>query len=89
MFSNYFNEFVLFEMYIPISKLFNLQIKLDQFPYLGHKNILSSNRKSDINLRKLVFSKTKDPFLNFLNNQIINFIPRVYVENFKKLKIKY
>lgn len=87
IFSNYFNDVVLFEMYTPLSKLINLQINLGQVPYIGHKNILSSNRKSDNNFRKKIFfSKTNDPFSKFINNQIINFIPRVYIENFNEIK---
>ena len=38
--------------------------------------------------KKLVFSDTSDPFSKFLNNQIINFIPRIYIENFNEIKEK-
>ena len=87
--SNYFNEVVLFELYLSTSKLIKLQIKLGQIPFLGNKNILSSKRESDLNMRKkLVFSETSDPFSKFLNNQIINFIPRIYIENFNEIKEK-
>ena len=87
MFSKYFNDIVLFELYVPNLKLFRLQFKLGQLPYINNKKISSSNRKTDINKRKkLNFSRTNEKFSEFLNNQIINFIPRIYLENFEEIK---
>jgi putative transferase (TIGR04331 family) len=89
VFSNYFNDIVFFELYVPYSKLFRLQFKLGQLPYIGEKSISSSNRKTDFDKRKKInFSRTNEKFSEFLNNQIINFIPRIYVENFNEIKNK-
>ena len=89
MFSNYFNDIVFFELYVPYSKLFRLQFKLGQLPYIGEKSISSSNRKTDFDKRKKInLSRTNEKFSDFLNNQIINFIPRIYLENFEEIKNK-
>ncbi len=89
MFSNYFNDIVFFELYVHYSKLFRLQFKLGQLPYIGEKSISSSNRKTDFDKRKKInFPRTNEKFSEFLNNQIINFIPRIYLENFKEIKNK-
>ena len=89
VFSNYFNDIVFFELYVPYSKLFRLQFKLGQLPYIGEKSISSSNRKTDFDKRKKInLSRTNEKFSDFLNNQIINFIPRIYLENFEEIKNK-
>ena len=89
MFSNYFNDIVLFELYVPFYKLVSLQFKLGQLPYIGEKSISSSNRKTDfIKRKKINLSRTNEKFSEFLNNQIINFLPRVYLENFDEIKNK-
>ena len=89
MFSNYFNDIVLFELYVPFYKLVSLQFKLGQLPYIGEKSISSSNRKTDFDKRKKInFHRTNEKFSEFLNNQIINFFPRIYLENFKEIKNK-
>ena len=89
MFSNYFNDIVLFELYVPFYKLFSLQFKLGQLPYIGEKSISCSNRKTDIDKRKKInLTRTNEKFSEFLNNQIINFIPRIYLENFEEIKNK-
>jgi putative transferase (TIGR04331 family) len=89
IFSNYFNDKVFFELYVPYTKLFRLQFKLGQLPYIGEKSIFCSNRKTDFDKRKKInFPRTNEKFSEFLNNQIINFLPRIYLENFKEIKNK-
>ena len=89
MFSNYFNDIVFFELYVSYGKLFRLQFELGQLPYIGEKSISSSNRKTDFDKRKKInFSKRNGKFSDFLNSQIINFIPRIYLENFEEIKNK-
>ena len=78
-----------FELYVPYTKLFRLQFKLGQLPYIGEKSIFCSNRKTDFDKRKKInFPRTNEKFSEFLNNQIINFLPRIYLENFKEIKNK-
>ncbi len=88
-FSNYFNDIVFIELYVPFSNLFRLQRKLRQLPYIGENSIVSSNRKTDWDKRKKIcLPRTSDKFLGFLHIQIINFLPRIYLENFLEITTK-
>ena len=80
-------KIILYELYIPYIKLFNLQLKLIQLPYTGSIKSNIKNRITDLkNRNKITLKDDKDDFIRFLNKQIKNFIPRAYLEHFNELK---
>tara|TARA_Y100000768_G_scaffold351279_1_gene302075 strand:+ start:8148 stop:9890 length:1743 start_codon:yes stop_codon:yes gene_type:complete len=80
-------KIILYELYMPFIKLIELQLNLIQPPYLGSIKSNIQNRIYDFKVRNQIKLKDdEDDFINFLNKQIINFVPRAYLENFNELR---